>query len=100
MILKEVDFGMYVSHESYRGVAFWVDDWSKKIVEKYVEYPDFGDSGEPFYGWEEVEVISDSMVDCYMIGDDRKFEFDIDELTAIDVNDFCGSCGQIGCGHG
>lgn len=35
---------------------------------------------------------------CYMVGDDREFVFDVDELTPLDEDDFCGGCGQIGCG--
>lgn len=96
----DVDFGQYVTAKDYGGIAFWVDNWSKDIKEEYVEYIESGDSGEVFFGWEEVEVISDSIVECYMVGDDRMFKFDIEDLTIIDVNDFCGSCGQIGCGHG
>lgn len=100
MKVEEVDFGQYVTTKDYVGIAFWVDDWAKDIKEEYVEYLESGDSGEVFFGWEEVEVISDSVVECYMVGDDRMFKFDIEDLTIVDVNDFCGSCGQIGCGHG
>jgi len=35
-----------------------------------------------------------------LIGDDRDFEVDPSQLTPIDRDDFCGGCGQIGCGHG
>lgn len=100
MVIEDVDFGKYVSVDGYKGVAFWVDDWAREVTEQYVEYINYDDSDEVFFGWEEVESISDSKVECYMIGDDRKFVFDLSDLTAIDVNDFCGSCGQIGCGHG
>jgi hypothetical protein len=100
VVLEEVDFGQYVTTDDYKGIAFWVDNWAKDVKQEYVEYIETDDSGEVFFGWEEVEVISDSVVECYMIGDDRMFRFEISELTLIDVNDFCGSCGQIGCGHG
>ena len=100
MVLDQIDFGQYVSVADYKGVAFWVDNWAKEINEQYVEYVNPDDSGDVFFGWEEIENISDTQVECYMIGDDRKFVFDISDLTLIDVNDFCGSCGQIGCGHG
>jgi hypothetical protein len=33
-----------------------------------------------------------------MVGDDRKFEFDVDEVHKITETDFCRECGQIGCG--
>ena len=36
---------------------------------------------------------------CVMVGDDRKFIFDQDEITPLNEDDYCASCGQIGCGH-
>lgn len=38
------------------------------------------------------------LVLAYMIGDDRVYEFDADDLIAIDEEDYCPSCGQTGCG--
>jgi len=35
-----------------------------------------------------------------MVGDDRDFLVDRSEVKLIDPDDFCGGCGQIGCGHG
>jgi len=35
---------------------------------------------------------------AHMVGDDREFTFDPDELTPISEDDYCPSCGQIGCG--
>jgi hypothetical protein len=34
-----------------------------------------------------------------MVGDDRVFAFEVDELTKLDEADFCHQCGQIGCTH-
>lgn len=34
-----------------------------------------------------------------MVGDDRKFTFDEDDLTPIAREAYCGECGQIGCSH-
>jgi hypothetical protein len=34
-----------------------------------------------------------------MVGDDRTFAFDPDQLTLIGDDEFCSGCGQIGCGH-
>lgn len=36
---------------------------------------------------------------CTMIGDDRRFVFDPEDLAPIDEEDYCHQCGQIGCGH-
>lgn len=35
---------------------------------------------------------------AHMIGDDRPFAFEPDELTPIADDDYCSCCGQIGCG--
>ena len=35
-----------------------------------------------------------------MVGDDRDFEVYPEELTHVTADEFCGGCGQIGCGHG
>jgi hypothetical protein len=35
-----------------------------------------------------------------MVGDDRRLTFEPDEVTPLSENDYCGSCGQIGCTHG
>lgn len=60
------------------------------------------------YGWE-TEPDEDTewsgyenrtgRVVCVMVGDDRKFTFDPEDLTPLDDLDYCAECGQIGCGH-
>ncbi len=35
-----------------------------------------------------------------MVGDDSVHKFDVEDLHPLDVEQFCGSCGQIGCSHG
>lgn len=34
-----------------------------------------------------------------MVGDDRRFAFDPEDLTPLARAAFCGECGQIGCTH-
>lgn len=34
----------------------------------------------------------------HMIGDDRTFEYPVDDLTPLSDDDYCSGCGQIGCG--
>lgn len=34
-----------------------------------------------------------------MVGDDRHFSYSPDKLKEISDDEFCGSCGQIGCTH-
>jgi hypothetical protein len=33
-----------------------------------------------------------------MIGDNREFTIDIDDLAEIQDDEYCHCCGQIGCG--
>jgi hypothetical protein len=48
--------------------------------------------------WSGYEVRTGSVV-AVMVGDDRRWIFDQDELTPLDRRAYCGVCGQIGCGH-
>lgn len=36
---------------------------------------------------------------CVMVGDDRHWSFDPDDVAPLDDDDYCHECGQIGCGH-
>ena len=35
-----------------------------------------------------------------MVGDDRRHHVDESDVTPLKEDEFCGGCGQIGCGHG
>lgn len=48
--------------------------------------------------WSGIENRTGRVV-AVMVGDDRHFTFDRDDLTKLDRKDYCGECGQIGCGH-
>ena len=48
--------------------------------------------------WSGYEQRTGNLV-AVMIGDDHKHSIEPDELTAIEREDYCGSCGQIGCRH-
>lgn len=45
------------------------------------------------------EVVDESRYRAVMVGDDRVHEVDVEDLTLISPDDYCGGCGQIGCGH-
>jgi len=36
---------------------------------------------------------------CVMVGDDAHWLHDPEDIQALDREDYCGVCGQIGCGH-
>lgn len=61
------------------------------------------------FGWE-IETLFDTdtgdteeqrtgKVVCVMIGDDRRFAFDPEDIHAIEREEYCGVCGQMGCCH-
>ena len=53
-------------------------------------------------GWcyivEESYDINYDMVYVRMVGDDYRHLVDVSELSVISEDDYCGGCGQIGCG--
>ena len=45
-----------------------------------------------------VETTGRDQAVVVMIGDDYHHTVDLDSLTPLEEEDFCGGCGQIGCG--
>ena len=94
------DFEAAYKVEGHPGIAWRATKHSSEIQECQ-GHPDEGETmGEAYYcdGSCEESQIDESRVICHMIGDDRDFEFEITELTKLDDEEYCGSCGQIGCG--
>lgn len=52
----------------------------------------------PDYEWSGLEYVNPSRRLVHMIGDDRTFDYPCDILSPLDDDDYCGTCGQIGCG--
>jgi len=69
----------------YRGVAWHVYGWELQPTEDTE--------------WDGIEERTGRVV-CVMVGDDRRFTFEPEELTPLRDDDYCGTCGQIGCTHG
>lgn len=68
----------------YRGIAFAVLGWETE--------PDEDTE------WSGMETRTGRVL-AVMIGDDYKHSVDPDDLTPIAREEYCGVCGQIGCGH-
>jgi len=70
--------------KGYNGVAWFVRGWETQ--------PDEDTE------WTGYETRTGRVV-ATMVGDDRRFTFDPDDLTPIRRRDYCGGCGQMGCTH-
>jgi hypothetical protein len=68
--------------KGYEGIAWhYIKDETKPDEDTY---------------WTGIEELTGNVV-MVMVGDDRKFSFDPTECTSIDEEEYCSSCGQIGC---
>ena len=47
-----------------------------------------------------VLVAGGPQTQIVMVGDDHIHYVDPTDLELLDRDEFCGGCGQIGCGHG
>lgn len=84
----EPDEAAYPSDQAYRvdgykGIAWRVYGWHVEATEET--------DGE-------FEERTGKVV-AVMIGDDRRFLLDPDDVHPIDREAYCGVCGQIGCSH-
>jgi len=78
------DAPAYAANGWGRGVAWYVLGW-ETVADEDTEW-----SGE---------YVRTGKVLAVMVGDDRPFRFDEDDLKPVKREDFCGECGQIGCTH-
>lgn len=99
--IDTVDFGARYRVAGYNGVAFYLRGYATDMQEietwfcDHTDSPVHGYDCEVAYDYETVERTD--MVRAVMVGDDREHLIDVDDLTPIDEDDYCGSCGQIGC---
>lgn len=68
----------------YPGIAWYVRGWETE--------PDQDTE------WTGIEERTGRLV-MTMVGDDVKFSIDPADVTPLQETDYCGVCGQIGCGH-
>jgi len=68
------------------GIAFYVLGWETEPTEGTIWFPT---------GYEE----RTGRLVVRMIGDDRNFSVDPEDVEALDPESFCRDCGQVGCGH-
>lgn len=49
--------------------------------------------------WSGYEVRTGRVL-AHMVGDDRPFAFEPDEISPLKRSEYCSECGQLGCAHG
>jgi hypothetical protein len=69
--------------EGYGGVAWYLLGYEKIRDEDYE--------------WTGIEYENTDRVWAVMVGDDRVFTFDVEELSKLEDDEYCPECGQIGC---
>lgn len=99
--LEPVDFTAHYRIAGYGGIAWYLRSYAKQVTDEEWVYDGEGDpEDEASYLYNEPEEVEDrNRVIAVMVGDDREFEVDIEDLTLLAREDFCGVCGQIGCNH-
>jgi len=73
--------------------AYTASGWSEGIAWRAYEYETEPDEDTEWTGYE----VATGRVMAHMVGDDRGFPFDPDDLTMIHDDDYCPGCGQVGC---
>lgn len=86
--------GDSVTIDGWGGVAWRIVEREQvEVVSTFND--DFGD-------WliEDIELVDGENWICHMVGDNGLYSFGEDEMNPLDEDNFCSSCGQIGCCHG
>lgn len=78
-----LDMDARYSVDGYGGIAFYLRGY---VMERDEDYE-----------WSGIEYENREQVRAVMVGDDREHIVDVDDLTELDEDDYCPSCGQIGC---
>ena len=96
--MGEFDFSAhYKVHEYGNGIAWYAVGYATTEVEVEDSWTD-DETGETFYSYD-VETVEDpERVVMVMVGDDREFTYDVEDVEVIPDDSFCRDCGQIGCG--
>lgn len=76
--------------------AYTADGWSSGIAWRVTRWQTEPDEDTEWTGYEQPT----GRLVAHMIGDDRDFTFEPEELTPLEDEDFCSECGQVGCGWG
>jgi hypothetical protein len=77
--------------------AFTVNGWSDGIAWRCYGPVMVRDED---WEWSGIEEPHPNLVQMVMVGDDKIYEVDKDDIVPLDEDAYCHECGQVGCGHG
>lgn len=92
----DLDLSARYTVAGYPGIAFYL----KGYVQRFEPYTYTDDDGEEYPDESgDGEMVDDTeWVRAVMVGDDQVHLVEIDDLTAIEDDEYCSECGQVGCG--
>jgi hypothetical protein len=97
-----LDKGARYSVRGWRGIAFRIagfpERWEPCLA---LVTDDDGEEHEEDTGdgeWVEQDESCGRVI-VVMVGDDKRHEVDVEDLTPLDPLAYCESCGQMGCTH-
>ena len=94
--MTELDFNAKYQVKGMEGIAFRLTGYKTVSVMSYGTDEVEGFPVE-YEQWEE-EEDKDTVIGI-MVGDNKKHEIDVEDLILINDDDYCSSCGQVGCTH-
>ena len=84
----------YESDEAFSKNAYITNNW-RGIAWRVLGWETEPDEDTEWSGYEQ----RTGRIVAVMVGDDRHFAFEPDQLTPIKREEYCGICGQVGCYH-
>ncbi len=88
----------------WKGIAFRISGFPRRF-EPYTALAIDEETGEEYEAdtgegeWIEQDSSCGRVV-VVMVGDNRKHEVDVEDLTPLAEDAWCSDCGQVGCGWG
>lgn len=100
--MRGLEPGDYVRVKGWRGVAFTLIGPEIVKVDHETRLCPIDDDChgcDDCYMTYDVELRDTGRVIAIMVGDDHRHVVDLEDLALLGDDEFCGSCGQIGCRH-
>jgi hypothetical protein len=93
-----IDFDARYTVRGQSGIAYWLLGWEAEQRPMICFGEDEDGTEVEIEDWSETELVrSGDNVVAVMVGDDRRWVIDKDDLTLISEDDYCHECGQVGC---